>query len=460
MIRCLIVDDSPTIRATLREILAGAPGLEVVGEAADGASAVERTVELSPDVVTLDIRMPRQDGFEAIRQIMERAPTPILVIGADADDANSGISFRALQLGAVEVLGKPRGETKAAFASHARAVVEAVRAVAGVKVIRRHAVRPAVPPPTVACIGIAASTGGPMALRALFSALPADFAVPILVVQHIAEGFSQGLVRWLADETPLCIKLAEHGELPTPGTVYLAPSDRHLMLSMGRIRLDSGEAVRGHRPSGSLLFASLARELGARAAGVLLTGMGDDGVTGLSALRAQGGFTVVQGPESCTVYGMPHAALEAGAAGQVLELGELPAMLLQLAGAPARPVAGGRRKLLLVDDSESILAFERELLGGAHELHVAHNGKEALRAAATLKPDAVLMDLDMPVMRGDEALERFRQQPEYRRLPIILITSEKSAALRRRCWELGCTALLEKPIDPKRLLETLSVHLG
>ena len=459
MISVLVVDDSATIRHTLRAILEADPGLRVVGEAGDGASAVEKTLALRPDVVTMDISMPRQDGFEAIRQIMERAPTPILVIGAAADDARTGISYRALKLGAVEVLSKPRGDDATAFASQARTIVESVRAVAGVRVIRRWSPRAAVTPSRVGCIGLVASTGGPMALRTILSALPADFPVPILVVQHITDGFTEGLVRWLSGETPLQMRLAEQGERPAPGTVLIGPNDRHLMLSMGRVRLDESPPVRGHRPAGSLLLASLARELGEKAAGIILTGMGDDGVAGLAALRQQGGYTAAQGPESSIVFGMPQVALESGAAQHTLELGEVPLTMMQLAGVPRVP-RPGRRKLLLVDDSPSLLKLEHDILDANYDVFEAHDGQAALAALEKLEPDGVVMDLDMPVMRGDEALRRMRAHPKFRRIPVVLLTAEQSLALRRLCWESGCNALLDKPLDRKRLLDAVALHVS
>lgn len=460
MIRCLIADDSPTFRRVLRELLSREPGIEVVGEAADGASAVEQAIALRPDVVTMDVEMPGQDGFAAIDQIMRRAPVPILVIGAGADDEGLGISYRAVQLGAVEVLPKPSARDPARYEAQSRAIRQAVRAVAGVKVVTRPSDGARRYPSTlggekVACIGIAASTGGPAALRSILSALPRDFSAPILVVQHILDGFCEGFARWLGGELALEVKLAEDGERPRPGTVYLAPSDRHLLVSLGRLRLDDGEPLRGSRPSASLLFASLAREYGRSAAGLVLTGMGDDGASGLEALRKAGGFTAAQGPESATVYGMPRAALETGAATFSLELGEIPALLTRLtAGLPA-PIPGARKRLLLVDDSRSILQVEQAALAEHYELYTALDGRQALTEIERIRPHAVLLDLHLPVLNGDQALFRLRESPRHRGLPVILVTGEKDPVVRRRCWELGCSAILDKPIDARRLLEAV-----
>ncbi|HVO21524.1 MAG TPA: chemotaxis-specific protein-glutamate methyltransferase CheB [Anaeromyxobacter sp.] len=355
MIRVLVADDSRAFRAILRTILARSPEIEVVGEAGDGHEAVSQVLTLKPDVVTMDVRMPGKDGLEAIEEIMSRRPTPVVVVSAEAGPERQEVSFRALELGAVEVLAKPRADEKGRFEREAEEIRMAVRAVAGLRLVTRHrragrVAAPAPPPAALApghapapfpfwplpadaprVLGVAASTGGPAALAKLLRQLPAGYPVPILVVQHIAEGFERGLAHWLAGESRLAVKVAEDREPLRPGTLYLAPSGSHLGASGGQVQLLGGDPVRGFRPAGTVLFQALAHSYGPGAAGLVLSGMGDDGAEGLKALRDRGAWTAAQGPQSSVVYGMPRVALELGGAGVVLELDELAPALVRLA---------------------------------------------------------------------------------------------------------------------------------
>jgi two-component system chemotaxis response regulator CheB len=358
MIRCLVADDSRAFRAILRTILARAPGVEVVGEAADGAEAVAQVLALRPDVVTMDVRMPGKDGLVAIDEIMRIAPTPIVVVSAEAGPERQEIAFRALDLGAIEVLAKPRSDGQGRFEREADAIRLAVRSVSGLKLVTRHR-RPfraaATPAPAAApravphaapharfvpaagaaqaprVLGIAASTGGPAGLARILKALPRDYPLPVLVVQHIATGFEAGLVHWLGGESALPVKLADDGEAIRPGVVLFAPEGRHLVAAGGVVRFTSAPAVGGFRPSGTVLLSSLARELGGAAAGLVLSGMGEDGASGLGEIRARGGWTAAQGPQSSVVFGMPRVAIERGAAEHTLELDEIAPALVRLA---------------------------------------------------------------------------------------------------------------------------------
>ncbi|HET8540682.1 MAG TPA: chemotaxis-specific protein-glutamate methyltransferase CheB [Anaeromyxobacter sp.] len=354
MIRCLVVDDSRAFRAVLRRILACAPGVEVVGEASDGREAVSLVRALRPDVVTMDVRMPNLDGLEALAQIMRSAPTPVVVVSGEAGGPgqNLNLSFRALQLGAIEVLPKPRDPGTPGFERQAEAIRQAVRAVAGLVLVgrrrplpapapaapngpapRRGPREPGGPPPTgvVDAVAIAASTGGPAALATILAPLPGDLAVPVLVTQHIAPGFEGGLARWLGGVTRLDVKLAEDGEPLAPATVYLAKDGRHLGAARRRVRLSDEPPVHGFRPSGTHLFASVAREFGARAAGIVLSGMGSDGAEGLALVRAAGGYTAAQSAATSVVFGMPRVALESGAAAHELDVEEIPRVIEALA---------------------------------------------------------------------------------------------------------------------------------
>jgi two-component system chemotaxis response regulator CheB len=484
MIRCLIVDDSPTFRGILRRLLAKAPNVEVVGEAGDGEEALARTLELKPDVLTMDVHMPRRNGLEAIAEIMRVRPTPIVVVSAAAGGANEELSFQALKLGAVEVLGKPNALDPHRFEVQSEAIRQAVRAVSGLTLVTRHErlARQPTPPPVavapprpkvaggkaLACIGIAASTGGPPALQKVLSALPAGFPVPILVVQHIAPGFTEGLVRWLAAQCAVRVRIAQRGDPLEPGTVLFAPDDQHLMVSMGRVRIDAGPPVKNLRPSGTVLFTALAREFGESAAGLILTGMGDDGVAGLKLMRERGAFTAAQGKASCVVYGMPEVAVRTGAAQTTLELDEIAPALLRLAervaaiptpaSFPAAAAPGGeprRRKLLLADDMETILAFEQAVLGDAYELVLARDGEQALEAARTHLPDAILLDHTMPKLTGAQVLEQLRASPPTQSIPVIMVSSETEKSIIESWWRNGCQAVVGKPIDRALLMSTL-----
>jgi two-component system chemotaxis response regulator CheB len=371
MIRCLVADDARAFRAVLREILSTAPGVEVIGEAADGREAVSLVRALRPDVVTMDVRMPRVDGLEALAEIMRTFPTPVIVVSAEAGVEAQAMSFRALQLGAIEVLAKPCHPGTIGFDRQAEAIRQSVRAVAGLLLVGRRrpagsrgaaaaaspAAREAPPrsrhpgagaprldrasvgdaavaepsgPPAI--LAIAASTGGPAALASILPRLPRALPFPIVVVQHIAAGFEEGLARWLDSASALEVRLAEDGAPLTGGTVHVAANGLHLGVEGGRIRLSSEPPRHGFRPSADHLFSSVARAHGRRAAGLILTGMGSDGAEGLGELRRAGGYTAAQGAASSVVFGMPGAALASGAAARALELDEIPAELLRLAG--------------------------------------------------------------------------------------------------------------------------------
>ncbi|MDP2275697.1 MAG: chemotaxis-specific protein-glutamate methyltransferase CheB [Archangium sp.] len=467
MIRCLIADDSPTFRWVLRELLTRDRDIEVVGEAVDGADALAQTLALRPDVLTLDLNMPRLDGLGVLREIMARAALPILVLTAAVDAASDQISFQALSLGALEVLAKPRADDPQRFAAQAEEIRRAVRTIAGSKPVMRPeqlGLEPSAPFLTgagrgpVACIGIATSTGGPAALQRILSALPADFPVPILVVQHTADGFTPALVKWLASQTKLRVGLAEHGEPLAPGTVRFAPDRRHLMVSLGRLRLDDGPAVRGFRPAGSVLLASLAREFGPAAAGFVLTGMGEDGVSGLRLMRERGGATFAQGRASSVVWGMPRAAIEQGAAEWGLELDQVAPAMTRLAS-PASAGGTRRQRLLLVDDSQTILLLEQRFLQDRYELFMASDGRQAVDAAHKLKPDVVLMDYSMPVMNGVEALRELKAHAATRSLPVIMVTSETTPAVLQSCRDSGCVDIVRKPITAVGLHRAVAVAL-
>ncbi|QEF98616.1 Chemotaxis response regulator protein-glutamate methylesterase of group 3 operon [Stieleria maiorica] len=345
MPRVLIVDDSPTARDVLANILGSDPDLEVVGFARNGLEAVAQVKKLKPDVVTMDLDMPVMDGFAATREIMIEHPTPIVIVSAASRAGEVETAMETLRLGAVNLLLKPVGPSSPEYEARAKEVVRAVKAMAGVFVIRRRrhlmSHQPdqvnAVSPPEclsqphrIRVIAIAASTGGPPALVKVLGALPTDIAVPILVVQHIAAGFMNGFASWLDEVIALKVKIATDKETLRAATVYFAPQDLHLGVTRTRIRLSDAPPIAGFRPAGTHLFESVADAFGCDAAGVILTGMGDDGVRGLIKVHEAGGVTIAQDEASCVVFGMPRAAVEAGAVDTVLPLDAIGPRLDQL----------------------------------------------------------------------------------------------------------------------------------
>jgi two-component system chemotaxis response regulator CheB len=342
VIRVLVAEDSATARALLVAILTAQPDIVVVGEARTGTEAVDMAGKLDPDIITMDVHMPELDGIEATRQIMTRSPRPILVVSAAAG-SDVELSLEATRSGALMVIAKPTGVQSSTYEGDRRQLVNMVRALAGVKVVRRHGnsgpiaarsgrqsvVTPATPQLLTRgaydLVAIAASTGGPAALRTIFSELPASFPVPIVVVQHIASGFTDGLVHWLAGDSPLRIKVAEPGEELRRGTVYIAPDDRHLGVRRNphdllRVQLDHADPVGAFRPSATYLFRSCSEAVGGGLLALILTGMGDDGVEGLRQVRKTGGRILAQDEASSVIYGMPREAHRAGIVDNVLGL--------------------------------------------------------------------------------------------------------------------------------------------
>jgi len=342
MIRVLVAEDSAVTREYLALLLGQVPPLEVVGTARDGQEAVEMAERLRPDVIVMDVHMPRMNGYEATRGIMERVPTPIVMVTASLSKDEMAISFEALKAGALTVVEKPGGPGHPDEAETVRAFLQTVRLMAEVKVVRRWPRRdppaPSSPPRVGAArkirvIAIGASTGGPQAIAAILGALPADLRAPILLVQHITPGFVSGLAEWLGQGTRLRVKLVEPAELARPGAVYLAPDGLQMgLMPDGRIRLAKEVADDGFCPSASYLFRSVAEAFGGSAVGVVLTGMGRDGAAGLRRLREAGGVTMAQDEESSAVFGMPGQAIRQGAAEYVLPPPHIAAMIRDLVG--------------------------------------------------------------------------------------------------------------------------------
>ena len=330
-LRVLIAEDSPTTRALLTAILAGDAEIEVVGAACTGVEAVEMASRMRPDVVTMDIDMPEMNGLVATQRIMAEAPTPIVIISSTVRGRETQLSLDATAAGALCVIAKPESPLAPAFDDQARELLATVKAMAGVKVVRRWMRSGPVSTPVpfsrsgwtqkerVRIVAIAASTGGPAVLYDILGRMPANFAVPILVVQHMAHGFVGAFATWLDGGCGLRVQVAAHGTPLRGGTVYVAPDGAHLgVTARDAVEVRPGAPVGGFLPSATCLFESVSKRYGRSAAGVILTGMGGDGVAGLRRLHATGAPVLAQDEESSVIYGMPGEAVRAGVVTEVL----------------------------------------------------------------------------------------------------------------------------------------------
>ena len=329
-VRLLIVDDSPSIRAVIRAMLETDDGIRIVGEARNGFDAVELSRMLHPGVILMDVQMPEMDGIEATERIMAAGAVPIIAFSAFTWGGEAKASIDMLAAGALDVMAKPDLGTPEALKECSRTLRKKIRIASRVSVVRH--LRRSAPlsrmrgEPAAPCggtqfevLGIGASTGGPTALRELVSGLPADFPLPILVVQHITRGFTAGFVEWLRQHTPLRVRIAGAEDRATPGSILIAPEGRQLeALPDGAVRATSRQPCGVHLPSADTLLSSLASAYGRKCIGALLTGMGSDGVEGLLDIRQAGGLTLAQDEETCTVFGMPREAVRRGAADQVM----------------------------------------------------------------------------------------------------------------------------------------------
>jgi two-component system chemotaxis response regulator CheB len=348
-IRVMIVEDSGVIRQFLEHIIGSDPRLEVVASVESGEDALRALTRVSPDVISMDIHLPGMSGLEATRRIMEERPTPIVVVSGSLQPNELEGSMLALKAGALVVVGKPVGTTHEDYESLAERLCTQLAIMSQVKVVRqrfngrkrpRRAARDRRDVPfataegrdhrSFVMIGIVASTGGPRALQTLLGAIPAEFPVPIALVQHITAGFHYGFVDWLDGACPLSVVTAEDGQFATAGHVYVAPPDEHLTIHDERLCLWRGDPVSAQRPSGTVLLESMAASLGEQALGVVLTGMGDDGALGLSAIRHAGGYTIAEDESTAVVYGMPAVAKRLGAVCEQLPLDDIARRLQSL----------------------------------------------------------------------------------------------------------------------------------
>ncbi len=346
-IRVLVVDDSPFMRHAIERLIAAIPGAQVAGTAGDGLEAVRKALELRPDVITMDVEMPRMNGVAAVAEIMSTVPTPIVMLSTLTTEG-ADTTLRAIDAGAVEIVTKPSGLSND-LVNVGERLAEAVTRASYARVSRRHPAITLAPPPTPTrpttggpsvsaqyVVVIGSSTGGPPALSAVVPKLPADLPAGVLVVQHMPPGFTGALAKRLDSLSQLPVREAVDGELVAVGQVLVAPGDFHLIVGPDRrIRLDQGPTVHGVRPSVDITLQSVAAVYGKRASVAILTGMGRDGADGSVAVERSGGSIFTQDEPSCVVYGMPRVAKE-----RTQHAVEAP--LDRIAGLLARSVPGWR----------------------------------------------------------------------------------------------------------------------
>jgi two-component system, chemotaxis family, protein-glutamate methylesterase/glutaminase len=365
-VRVLVVDDSALMRKLIPQMLQGDPSIEVVGTAMDGLLGLKKIGDLRPDVVTLDLEMPRMDGLAMLREIVRQYQIPVIVVSSHTSKGAYS-ALNALSLGAFDFVAKPVTTQTGGLEQIARELAVKIKVASISRLPKQtlespHATQPASKPllssdPPTRVIAMGVSTGGPNALHYVCSQLPADFAGCLLIVQHMPEGFTGMFARRLNDCSSLNVGEATSGEMLRPGRAMICPGNRHLKVRrtpQGNMVVLADQApVNGHRPSVDVLFRSVAAELGKESVAVLMTGMGDDGAEGMRAVHAAGGVTIAQSPESCVVDSMPHAAIEAGIVSRIVPLDTIPSVLHVLCqgdtsrvgahGTEVESLRGGRR---------------------------------------------------------------------------------------------------------------------
>jgi two-component system chemotaxis response regulator CheB len=332
-VRVLVIDDSALMRKLIPQIIERDSSIHVVGTAMDGEFGLKKIEELKPQVVTLDLEMPRMDGMETLKQIMRRYKLPVIMVSSQTTDGATS-TFKALALGAIDFVAKPRDAASAKMDEIAVELTTKIKAAAKTKLdhttpnlleptrVNKPLVKPKVAPTKVVAIGI--STGGPNALQYMLSQLPGDFPGSIVVVQHMPEGFTDMFARRLDECCAIDVKEAQSGDMIVAGRALICPGNRHMRvrrMSLGNmVVLSDEERVNGHRPSVDVLFQSAASEFGSQSIGLIMTGMGEDGAEGLGVMKRAGAITIAQSEQSCVVFGMPKAAIERGYAQRVVSL--------------------------------------------------------------------------------------------------------------------------------------------
>lgn len=343
MIKVLIVEDSPVIQEILVFTISSDPEFKIVGVASNGEDAIEFALKEKPDVITMDLHMPKLNGLEATREIMETNPTPIVVVTGSAALNDIAVSFSLMEAGALAIVRKTHSITHPDYKQEARELITTIKLMSEVKLVRRKPKLSNITQPNSGnsskiqigsqfkMLVMGASTGGPLVLQKIISKLPKNYPLPILIVQHISPGFIGGFIEWLTNTTNQAIHLAVNGEKPLPGHIYFAPDGFHMGVESGpRIFLSPHPPENGLRPSVAYLFRTAADSFKNEAIGVLLTGMGRDGAAELKLLKEQGAVTIAQDKESSVVHGMPGDAIKLNAASYVLSPDEIANMLISL----------------------------------------------------------------------------------------------------------------------------------
>ncbi|MHB8069576.1 MAG: chemotaxis-specific protein-glutamate methyltransferase CheB [Desulfobaccales bacterium] len=341
-ISVLVVEDSPVVRDLITYILGSDPEIAVIGAAASGEDAVTAAARLRPDVITMDINLPGINGYEATRRIMETSPTRVIIVSSSYDPQDVAKSLRVVEAGALSILPPPLGIGHPQFRVRAAELIRIVKLMSEIKVVRRWpktraqvgpAPRIEVPRPTkgIEVVAMGASTGGPVVLKRILQNLGPDFSAPLLIVQHMSPGFVPGLAEWLRQTTAFPVQVAQRHQEILAGQAYLAPDGWHMEVDRwGRIELSEAAPLNGLRPAIAPLFRSVAQCYGPRAVGILLTGMGDDGVAEMGLMKEKGAITIAQDQESSVVHGIPGQAIKLGAAMYVLDPEQIAALLKTL----------------------------------------------------------------------------------------------------------------------------------
>ena len=343
-IRVLIIDDSALIRSVMREIINSQPDLEVVGQAPDPITARELIKQLNPDVLTLDVEMPRMNGLEFLEKLMRLRPMPVLMVSTLTEKGND-VTMKALELGAVDFITKPNLGISDGLTELSNEIGDKIRAAARAR-IRRHGLNAATPDrpqplsghflhTTEKIIFVGSSTGGTEALKEFLTRMPAT-SPAVLITQHMPEAFTCSFAQRLDGLSAMTVKEAAHNERVVPGHAYIAPGHSHLLVKKSGAyyytELSQADPVNRHRPSVDVLFNSAAQVAGPNALGVIMTGMGKDGAQGMLAMRQAGAYTIAQDEASCVVFGMPKAAIDIGAAVEVSSLHDIAGRVLERLG--------------------------------------------------------------------------------------------------------------------------------
>lgn len=480
--RVLVVDDSPAMQQLMKILIESEAGYALTGIAGSAEQGWGMFCKTPPDVVTLDLELPGRPGMDLLKRIMKERPTPVIIVSANGGEG-SAETITALGAGAVAFIDKPDNVTVTLERFReklGRALRKATESSKGVVRATAHigaAVSPVTPMGAVQrdrIIAIGASTGGVPAVQTVLTGL-AKAQIPIVVTQHMPPGYTRRFAERLAQVTGLRVSEARDGDRLEPGCVFIAPGDRHLHVARGPggsvCRLIDGPLVSGHKPSVDVMFASVAESYGNRAVGVLLTGMGKDGAAGLLAMRQAGAETMVEAEYSAVVFGMPRAALEAGAAAHSYGVTAIAGEVMKIvapkggseqaaASAPAAnqgPMPISEMKVLVVDDQKSMRGLARLSLAqlGFERIEEAESGEDALVHVAKNGCDLMLLDWNMDGMNGLDVLKTIRATPDSKKIVVLMATSEKNITKVHEAINAGANNYLVKPYDTMDLKKRL-----